>query len=216
MLDKEFLHKICNLECDFETLKNFNLHINIHDFNTKDSFAEFYNLETVLNALSKFQKGEIDASFLAYWANAYNWIIMSSKWQQGDNAKVANFHQFVMCAISDLLDSLSFIELDPTLDANRFEEKFVIFDKLFKTIDANFTIYFVPCNKDDPVFVNFLCINDKTKEYVEVENGYLNYGNYKVNEQQVNKTKFKELLSNYRKLGYARTKVVVENLENTL
>ncbi len=213
----EILYKICDLECTLNELKDFNRHIDTYDFDFTDSFDDFYHLDTILNALSQFDSNKIDTDYLSYWANAYNWIIMSTKWRQSDKNETKNFKQFVKNAISDLLDSLSFADLSQsTIKTSKFRAKFVALDNLLEKVTNDYVIYFVPCNKDDPMFVNFLCINNVTKESIEVDNGYLSYGDNRLSEKQITKTKFKELISLCHKNNYKKTKLVIENLENSL
>lgn len=77
MFDKELFNKICTVTCSFEELANFVTNIDEKEFDLDDAFEKYYSLERILCAIKKYKSKQISDKFLAYWANAYDWILMS-------------------------------------------------------------------------------------------------------------------------------------------
>ena len=76
MFDKNLFEKICNLSCSLKELKCFCSRIDKKEFDTDNAFSKYYSLDTVLRCIQLCQDKRISGQYLAYWACAYNWIIM--------------------------------------------------------------------------------------------------------------------------------------------
>ena len=76
MFDKIMFEKIFNLTCSFDELKHFNFKIDEKEFDVDNCFEKYYSLETILKCIQLHKDKRISGKYLAYWSNAYNWIIM--------------------------------------------------------------------------------------------------------------------------------------------
>lgn len=155
------------MECSFEELEKFNIEIENIEYDCIDSFSKYYNLDLIINVIVKYKNGDIDDLYLSYWANAYNWIIMASSWNNKPNFK---FKTLIQNKISYTLDSLSFFNarekeyfnLDFYIDSFKFYDSIlhdsnyykVYFRKYGKFHSKN-EVYIVAVNDDKMNYIKF-------------------------------------------------------------
>ncbi|MDE5910950.1 MAG: hypothetical protein K2H24_01310, partial [Clostridia bacterium] len=75
MYNKILFEKICNVECSFEELKQFNGKIDEQEYDLDNPFEKYYNVDRIVLAIEKYKRKDMEYRCLACWANAYNWII---------------------------------------------------------------------------------------------------------------------------------------------
>ena len=118
MFDQELFEKICKVSCTCEELKEFSCDINETEFDLDNPFTKYYSLDSILQCINLYEKGVVSADFVAYWANAYNWIVMGGFETNVNNEKEisVSLETVLIWAISDWLDSLSFFDGDNKID----------------------------------------------------------------------------------------------------
>ena len=107
MFDNELFERIFNVTCPFEELEEFVIGIDKKEFDLDGPFEKYYSAETILSAIKQYELQQIDGKYLAYWMNAYNWIIMGG-FQLGDEG--VTLKSFLTEQISNTLDCLSFFD----------------------------------------------------------------------------------------------------------
>ena len=136
MFDKAVFEKICNVTCPFDELKKFNSKIDEKEFDENQCFEKYYSLESILKCVQLYRDKRITAKHLAYWCNAYNWIIMGGfKGKANDeNEKNIDVTTILIWDISDWLDSLSFFDAKCFgLDLDRYISNFRVLDSIYKS-----------------------------------------------------------------------------------
>ena len=133
-----------NCECSFDELAEFSVNMSVKkDFDFDDSFNKYYNLDKILMAIEKYLNKTINAEYLAYWANVYNWILMASYFFNDNYSN--SFKQLLRNSISWELDALSFFDSENEKQDKKNLKKFIvdfkILDYLYNKIN-NLMIYY--------------------------------------------------------------------------
>lgn len=174
MFDKELFKKICDVSCEWGELEKFVIHIDKKEFDLDNAFDKYYKAENIIHAIEKYQAKEIDAKFLAYWANAYDWIIMSGFKIESDDRSVS-LKDVLFFELSDWLDSLSF--LDDGEDLNKSEEYknvFKVLDYFLQDIDDCEAVFALDADEDDEDYIGYahyadvLIRNDNAKYFIKI------------------------------------------------
>lgn len=167
MYNKKLFEKICNVTCSFEELETFVIKIDEKEFDLNNPFKKYYDLKIILYAIQRYEKKEIDDKYLAYWMNAYNWIIMGGfKIEPKDNS--FTFEEWLEWEICDWLDSLSFFDVSrECYNLEDYKNSLAVLDKIYRNANdwdrvfAHTDEY----NEDDVVV---LAYNKKSKEFVKI------------------------------------------------
>ncbi len=207
MYNVKLFEKIVDVKCSFEELKSFVTQMDKIEFDIDNAFNKYYNVDKILRAICCYKNKEIDDKFLAYWMNAYNWIIMGG-FKIASTNEAISFQDWVVWEISDWLDSLSFFDdSDDWFNINDYENSFVILDEVYRNIN-DWECVFAHTdewrgNDDDLVL---LVTNNKTKQYIKMY-ASLDFFNQKVTfprieENQIEKEIERLNNANYKELRY--------------
>lgn len=156
---------IINAECQFEELERFNININERDFDLDNPFEKYYDYEKITAAIEKYQNEEIDAKYLAYWANAYNWII-NGGFKSTDKKDKDSFKAFIIAKITHWLDGLSFF--DGSLEIFNLDIRNL--DIVYRNIDDCKAMYAAYRAYEDEGYEDIVVLvsNDKAKYFVKM------------------------------------------------
>lgn len=203
MFDKRLFERICKVECSFAELRDFVAAIDQKEFDTAHPFETYYRVETIVCAIEKYQKKQIDARYLACWANAYNWIVMGGfqikKGELGTPLK-----EFLIWDIADWLDSLSFFDdSDEWYDLEAYKQTFTVLDSVLHDLERWDAVYSDHgCNEG---YVVVLVKNDAARYFVRLygETGDTGLdGIDKIEERALEKRAEQLAIAGYRELTY--------------
>ena len=130
-------------------------------------------------------KGFVTDKFLAYWANAFNWIIMGgfkTKYND-DTEKSISLETLLIWEISDWLDGLSFFDGDTEfLNLDDYKNTFTSLNSIYKNPDK-WTIYYAFTNEEydngEPVnSIVVLLINEKKNLYATIYSDGCDFKDY--------------------------------------
>ena len=200
MFDQTLFNSICSVKCTDEELKNFVSKIDKKEFDLNNAFEKYYSLERILHAIDKYKTQQIDDIFLANWANAYNWIIMSGFKISSQNKK-NGVKEIVVDEISEWLDALSFFETDneDCFEMERYTAVFSTLDRVYKNANE----WAVKCVHDDydSETKRILLFNANSKAYLEIQRDC--YDDYAVDGQLLkDKDAFDKALKDLKESGY--------------
>ncbi len=185
MFNQELFNKICTGTCTFEELENFVTKIDKKEFDLDNAFVKYYSLERILFVINKYNKKQISAKLLAYWANAYNWIIMSGfKVSSHNEGNTCSMKEILIDEISDSLDSLSFFDDDEEwFNTNNYIEVFSTLDEIYKNIQE-WELHYAPTSEfcDEPGDMWILFINIKKGQYLKIFYG--GFGDFTIENQE--------------------------------
>lgn len=202
MFDKELFERICNVTCSFEELELFVADIDNKEFDLDNAFEKYYRIESIIKAIQLYDDKVIDARYLAYWANAYDWIIMAGFYEQND---CVSLKTIIEREISEWLDSLSFFDTfgeDYDID---YKGNFLFLDKLYKTVDDLQCVYARKLVEENGFRSTLLIANHKTKEYLKSDcYSYFDDGRFELKE--VSKREINMEIIRLRLRGYRNMK----------
>lgn len=161
-----------NCECSFDELAEFSVNMSVKkDFDFDDSFNKYYNLDKILMAIEKYLNKTINAEYLAYWANVYNWILMASYFFNDNYSN--SFKQLLRNSISWELDALSFFDSENEKQDKKNLKKFIvdfkILDYLYNKIN-NLMIYYASYKDEfDQTIIKVLFVDEKTNVFHVLE-----------------------------------------------
>ena len=177
MFDKEMFEKICHVTCSWDELKRFNSKIDEKEFDVNNCFEKYYSLDPILKCIDLYKNKRITDKHLAYWCNAYNWIIMGGFEGKAndENEKTVDVATILIWDISDWLDSLSFFDAQ-YFDLNKYIGNFRVLDSIYKNLKKWEAFYsFSADTYDDGESVNdiYVLFVNKTKNvyYALVSDG---------------------------------------------
>ena len=167
MFDRAMFEKICGVACTLEELKCFNSKIDEKEFDIDNSFGKYYSLDVILKCIQLYKDKRITDKYLAYWCNAYNWIIMGGfKGKANDKKKkTIDVATILIWDISNWLDSLSFFNAQ-YFDLNKYIGNFRVLDSIYKNLKKWEAFYsFSADTYDDGESVNDINVlfTNKTK-----------------------------------------------------
>ena len=183
MFDRELFGKICSVTCTFQELENFVSGINKKEFDLDNAFEKYYALDRILHAIQRYEEKEITDRFLAYWACAYNWILMAGFKTETTKTTEIAVKDVLVYEISDWLDSLSFFdEGEEWFDVNEYKEVFRALDEIYQNLaEWEFEYALTQEFRDDGYDILLLCINTKKTLYLKI---FVDcYGEYRINGQ---------------------------------
>lgn len=172
MYNKNLYNKMINCECSFDELAEFSVNMSVKkDFDFNDSFNKYYNLDKILMAIEKYLNKTINAEYLAYWANVYNWILMASYFFNDNYSN--SFKQLLRNSISWELDALSFFDSENEKQDKKNLKKFIvdfkILDYLYNKIN-NLMIYYASYKDEfDQTIIKVLFVDEKTNVFHVLE-----------------------------------------------
>ncbi len=185
MFDTAMFDKICSVKCSEGELKNFVRGLNRREFDMDNAFDKYYRVETVIKCIELYKSGEISDRIFAYWACAYNWIVMEGfKGKDNDeNEKDVSLKTVIRWEISDWLDSLSFCDSydksEFLLDIDDYAYALRMMDSLYKNADDLRAFYSYTYMKyddgEDFGDIYILLINDKSREFIIFENDFCDF-----------------------------------------
>lgn len=161
-----------NCECSFDELAEFSVNMSVKkDFDFNDSFNKYYNLDKILMAIEKYLNKTINAEYLTYWANVYNWILMASYFFNDNYSN--SFKQLLRNSISWELDALSFFDSENEKQDKKNLKKFIvdfkILDYLYNKIN-NLMIYYASYKDEfDQTIIKVLFVDEKTNVFHVLE-----------------------------------------------
>ena len=161
-----------NCECSFDELAEFSVNMSVKkDFDFNDSFNKYYNLDKILMAKEKYLNKTINAEYLAYWANVYNWILMASYFFNDNYSN--SFKQLLRNSISWELDALSFFDSENEKQDKKNLKKFIvdfkILDYLYNKIN-NLMIYYASyIDEFDQTIIKVLFVDEKNNVFHVLE-----------------------------------------------
>ena len=213
MYDKKLFEKICNVTCSFEELEPFVIDINKKEFDLDNPFEKYYDLQTILLAIHRYEKGEVSDRYLAYWMNAYNWIIMGGFKIETENNSIT-FKEWLEWEICDWLDSLSFFdETKEWFKLDKYKKAFTVLSKVYCNIKGWNSVFSEEegsYNEDDVVV---LAYNDKTKEFVKIY-GQLDYYCLDVEFPKIECNELENQMKELKEKGYQQLKYGAWEEEN--
>ena len=202
MYNKDLYNKIIHVSCSFEELETFVSGIDKKEFDLDNAFEKYYDLERIIYAINRYENKEVDDKYLAYWMNAYNWIIMAGFKIESKNNEIS-FRDWVVWEISDWLDSLSFFDdSDDWFNLGDYKNSFRIIDEIYKNIN-DWKCVFAHTDEwgDNDEDVVLLVVNDKTKELVKIY-ASLDYLNERVDFPRIEEDEFEKKIKQLKKVGY--------------
>lgn len=202
MYNKDLFEKICNLTCSFDELKDFVTAIDKKEFDLDNPFAKYYNVDRLIAAIEKYESKEIDEKYLAYWMNAYNWIIMGGfKFGQDDDTVSAK--EYLIWQIVDWIDGLSFFDTGFDYDLEKYKTAFKVLDLVLQDIDKCKVVFAeYGWNEDDVVA---LVTNYAAKYFVKVY-GRLDYNDNTILFEKIDLDDLTARAENLCKIGYQELK----------
>ena len=161
-----------NCECSFDELAEFSVNMSVKkEFDFNNSFNKYYNLDKILMAIEKYLNKTINAEYLTYWANVYNWILMASYFLNDNYSN--SFKQLLRNSISWELDALSFFDSENEKQDKKNLKKFIvdfkILDYLYNKIN-NLMIYYTSYKDEfDQTIIKVLFVDEKTNVFHVLE-----------------------------------------------
>ena len=161
-----------NCECSFDQLAEFSVNMSVKkEFDFNNSFNKYYNLDKILMAIEKYLNKTINAEYLTYWANVYNWILMASYFFNDNYSN--SFKQLLRNSISWELDALSFFDSENEKQDKKNLKKFIvdfkILDYLYNKIN-NLMIYYVSYKDEfDQTIIKVLFVDEKNNVFHVLE-----------------------------------------------
>lgn len=172
MYNKNLYNKMINCECSFDELAEFSVNMSVKkEFDFNNSFNKYYNLDKILMAIEKYLNKTINAEYLAYWANVYNWILMASYFFNDNYSN--SFKQLLRNSISWELDALSFFDSENEKQDKKNLKKFIvdfkILDYLYNKIN-NLMIYYASyIDEFDQTIIKVLFVDEKNNVFHVLE-----------------------------------------------
>lgn len=172
MYNKNLYNKMINCECSFDELAEFSVNMSVKkEFDFNNSFNKYYNLDKILMAIEKYLNKTINAEYLTYWANVYNWILMASYFFNDNYSN--SFKQLLRNSISWELDALSFFDSENEKQDKKNLKKFIvdfkILDYLYNKIN-NLMIYYASYKDEfDQTIIKVLFVDEKNNVFHVLE-----------------------------------------------
>lgn len=172
MYNKNLYNKMINCECSFDELAEFSVNMSVKkEFDFNNSFNKYYNLDKILMAIEKYLNKTINAEYLTYWANVYNWILMASYFFNDNYSN--SFKQLLRNSISWELDALSFFDSENEKQDKKNLKKFIvdfkILDYLYNKIN-NLMIYYASyIDEFDQTIIKVLFVDEKNNVFHVLE-----------------------------------------------
>lgn len=219
MYNKQLFEKICNVTCSFEELESFVIKIDKKEFDLEQPFEKYYDLDKILLAIKRYEDKEISDRYLAYWMNAYDWIV-SGGFKVESKENVISFKKWLQWEISEWLDSLSFFDdSEDFYNLDKYKNVFTVLDKVYRTCDEWEIVFahteeFYDAEVDEEGLkdVVVLASNSKMKEFVKIY-GELDYYTYKVQFARVELDALEKEVSRLKEEGYEELKCGTWDLE---
>lgn len=207
MFNKDLFNRICNVSCSWEELKEFVIAIDKKEFDVENPFEKYYSVDRIISAIEKYQAKQINAKFLAYWMNAYDWIIMGGFKIEYEDESVA-LKDFLIWTIADWLDSLSFFDdSDDWYNLEEYKNTYKVLDSVLQDLPTCKAVFSELDEEDftqeDAVVV--LIMNDKAKYFIKVY-GDLDYNNEKVKFEKIKAIDLKKRAQQLLDFGYKELK----------
>lgn len=199
MFEKKLFEKICEAKCSIKELEDFVHNIDEKDFDLDCPFEIYYDLDRIIAVVEKYQNSLISDRYLAYWMNAYNWIIMGGFKIDYDNNQI-NLKEFLMWLICDWLDSLSFFSCSCEFELEKYKASFRSLNRVYLDC-AECNAMYAPYgdNYDVVVFV----VNEKSSYFVVLYDE-LDYLNSKCDIRLSDIDSIKDEIKRVNKIGYTR------------
>lgn len=213
MFNRELFQKICAVECSWEELKRFVVGLSKKELDEEAPFDKYYSLQSILRAIERYQKKEVDEKYLAYWACAYLWIL-NGDFKTEPVVKCFSFCWWMQCVITDWLDSLAFFDsCQEYYDLKKYKELYTILDRVYRSLEdwtCSFSYNDIgDCNGAD---VLVLAVNEQTKEFIKLY-GMISKRIKMLDVEQLSMQELKEKIIALRRQGYQEVKYYVWEFE---
>lgn len=170
MNNKDLFNKICNVSCLFNELEDFCIDINKKEFDLDNPFEKYYSVDRIISAIEKYQSKIIDAKFLAYWMNAYNWIIMGG-FKSAEAEKYIPLKQILIWEITDWIDSLSFFDdSDDLYNLEGYKATFKVLDLALQEAERCQAVFAMENEEDDGCGADIIVLitNEDSKYFIRL------------------------------------------------
>ena len=206
MYNEQLIQDICNLDCSCDEISKFCASVRKKKVRQNNSFDKYYNLNTVLTALIKFEQGEASDLEMLYWAEAYYYLIADGvKVEHGQRTTLRQYiKQSIVDSVYDLVDYFDNYDKQYSVNINKYKLRFCLLDYVLGDVD-NCKAMFSRKNARDR-FPIALIVNDD-KEYFIKHLYYFGDWDPDISE---NRTEFTEIsmrnakkrIARMRQLGY--------------
>ena len=207
MFDKEMFEKVCNVTCTLDELKRFNSKINEKEFDVGNCFEKYYSIDTVLKCTKLYKDKRISDGYLAYWFNAYNWIVMGGfKGETGDeDKKSVDLATILIWDICDWLDSLSFFDCEDD-HLSMAIGNLRILDSIYKNRkkwEAFYSFDTDIYDDGEPINdINVLLVSKTKNVYYTLHSDICDFKEYALDEQFAQVPHIKSLINDLMAKGY--------------
>ena len=216
MFDKALFEKICNVTCTFVELKRFNSKIDEKAFDTDNCFRKYYSLDSILKCIQLYRDKRITDKYLAYWCNAYNWIIMGGfKGKENDEKeKDIDAATILIWDMSDCLDSLSFFDAE-FYDLNEYISNFRILDSIYKNHkkwEKFYSFNTDTYDNDEPINdINVLFVSKTKNVYYTLASDGCDFKKYVLDKELTETQDIDTIISDLKTKGYKELAVSVHS-----
>ena len=199
MYKKEWYDKILNVS---GALEDFVADVSKQEFDVDNAFEKYYDVGKILYAISRYENHEVNDCYLAYWASNYNWII-NGGFKDLQRQSSITFADWIVCEISDWLDSLSFFDdVKEVVQLDDYKKAFAALDKIYRNQDEWNRIFASEYERDSEEYpVAVMAYNDKTKEIVKMT-VFLNWQSNKIEIEQVKWHELEKKVKLLKRQGY--------------
>lgn len=203
MFDKKLFDKICNITCTFGELKEFCNDIDKKEFDLENPFDKYFRVDRIISVIEKYQSKEINARFLSYWMNAYDWIIMGGFKIEEDDKSIS-LKEFLVWVLTDWLDSLSFFDSEADCyNLEEYKRTFQVLSMLLTDVNQCEAVFAEYGDNEDEVVV--LITNIESGYFIKVY-GEQDYSNYVIDFTKVNYDELINRTNRLLDLGYQEIK----------
>lgn len=209
MFDKILFEKICNVQCTWDELKNFNSKINEKEFDVDNSFEKYYSFNSIMRCIQLYKDKQITDKYLALWCNAYNWIIMGGfKDKANEENEKIDVTEIIVWDIVDWIDSLSFFDDEDVdfYDLDVYVKNLRILDSLYKNHKKWEVFYSFGTDvydNDEPVNnISVLFVFKTKKVYYAFDSDACNFEQYVLDERLIKTLNTEALIKDLKAKGY--------------
>lgn len=206
MYNAQQLQDICNLDCSRDEISRFCAKARKQKVRQNNSFDKYYDLNTILLALIKFEQGEVGELDMLYWAEAYHHLIADGvKVEHGQRVTLRQYvKQIIVDSVYDLVNYFDNYDKQYSVSINSYKLRFCVLDYVLRDVD-NCKAMFSRQNARDR-FPIALIVNDDKEYYIEQ---LYYFGDWDPDVSE-NRTEFNEIsmrnakkrLARMRQLGY--------------
>lgn len=206
MYDKQFIQKMLNFECSLNELRKFSSDSKKKKLFKENMFDQYYDVNTIVLALTNLQQRKVDDWYMWYWTEAYYHLIEDGfKVEYGQKISLKYYiRQRIASRLWHLVIYFMDYDMYDPINIEEYKTLFGTLDYVLRCVDGSKAMFARKLFRSP--FPQVLIVNDDEKYFITETYYYDDWDDFvkddKIEFEKISMLSMRKRIKQLRKNGY--------------